>query len=849
MTYLAGMRPNTDTFSVLGAALADHYELVKEAGRGGMATVYLARDLKHDRDVAIKVLHQDLGASIGPDRFLREIKVAANLQHPNILPLFDSGQAAGLLYYVMPYVEGESLADRLESEGQLAVEFAVQVTREVAEALDHAHKHGIIHRDIKPDNVMLIGKHAIVADFGISRAVEAGQGESLTQTGMAVGTPLYMSPEQAAGAKIDGRADIYSLGCMLYELLSGEPPFTGKTASAIMARHAMEELPDIRIVRPTVPDELQDAIDQATAKTPADRFATAGEFAEALGEAQLIVSSERLTARRTAQRRAHSPRRVNRGSRRMLWGAAAVVAALAAWQLWPASPSSVAAMDVTGLDPTSVAVLYFEDLTTVGDYQFVADGLTEGLIEKLSQVRALDVVSRNGVAPYRGGAISRDSIARALGVGSLIVGSVERVGDRLSVSTRLLDGASGAEIGRGGFEIPGNDLVAVQDSLAQRVSLILRERLGEEVRLREQRAGSRNADAVSLLLLGERLRKDAEALIETDSVAEGFTMFDLADSALAVAESADPNWAAPIVLRSEIAYRKSRLAGDQREMFDWIDVGLGHANRALALDPNDPSAIETRGTLQYWGYLIDKEPDPAEAQKLLEAAQADLERAVELDPGRASAFATLSHLYYQTDDGTTSVVLAASRAYREDAYLTSAALILDRLFLGHYDLQEFSQAQRWCTVGAERFPDNFRFKKCRLWLMTTPAGQPDVDEAWRVWSELVPLVPQPDREYEERWTKMIVGGILARAGLPDSARSVLMAARPTPDFDPLRELAWLEAYIRVLLGDQDEAIELLKAFLVANPQDEPEADAKIYWWWRDLQDHPRFGQVRAALVA
>ena len=845
------MAQNTDTFSVLGAALADQYELIKEAGRGGMATVYQARDLKHDRDVAIKVLHRDLGASIGPDRFLREIKVAANLQHPNILPLFDSGQAAGLLYYVMPFVEGESLADRLESEGQLSVEFAVQVTREVAEALDHAHKHGIIHRDIKPDNVMLVGKHATVADFGISRAVEAGQGESLTQTGMAVGTPLYMSPEQAAGEKIDGRADIYSLGCMLYELLAGEPPFTGKTPSAIMARHAMEDLPDIRIVRPTVPDELQDAIDQATAKTPADRYATAGEFAESLGEAQLIVSSERLTARRTAQRRTHPPKRTKKAtSRGVLLGAAAVaVLAIAAWRLWPAPGSTVGAMEVTGLDPTGVAVLYFDDLSPGGDYQFVADGLTEGLIEKLSQVRALDVISRNGVAPYRGGEISRDSIARALSVGSLIVGSVERVGDRLSVTTRLLDGGSGAEIGRSGFEISGDDLVAVQDSVAQQVSLILRERLGEEVRLREQRAGSRNAEAVSLLLLGERLRKDAEALVEIDSVDAGFITFDRADSVLAVAELADPNWASPVALRSEIAYRRSRLADGQRDMFNWIDVGLGHANRALALDPNDPSALETRGTLQYWAYLIDKEPDPAESQKLLDAAQVDLERAVELDPGLASAFATLSHLYYQTDDGTTSVVLAASRAYQEDAYLTSAAVILNRLFLGHYDLQEFSQAQRWCTVAAERFPDDFRFKKCRLWLMTTPAGQPNVDEAWRTWSELVPLVPLPDREYEERWAKMIVGGILAQAGLPDSARSVLLAARPTPDFDPLRELAWLEAYIRVILGDNDEAIELLKAFLVANPQDEPEADARIYWWWRDLEDHPRFGQVRAALTA
>jgi len=844
------MTQTTDTFSVLGAALADRYELVKEAGRGGMATVYLARDLKHDRDVAIKVLHRDLGASIGPDRFLREIKVAANLQHPNILPLFDSGQAAGLLYYVMPYVEGESLADQLESEGQLSVEMAVQVTREVAEALDHAHKHGIIHRDIKPDNVMLVGKHAIVADFGISRAVEAGQAESLTQTGMAVGTPLYMSPEQAAGEKIDGRADIYSLGCMLYELLAGEPPFTGKTPSAIMARHAMEELPDIRIVRPTVPDELQDAIDQATAKTPADRFATAGEFAEALGEAQLIVSSERLTARRTAQRRTHVSKRSKGPSRRVLWGGAAATIAVAAagFMLWrgSGSPGPPAAAASAGFDPTSVAVLYYSDLTPDGSLAFLADGLTEELIDRLSQVRELDVISRNGVAPYRDGQIARDSIARVLTVGSLIAGEVEQTGDRIRVTTRLVDGNSGAEFERASFELPADQLLQVKDSVAQVVASLFRTRLGDEIRTRERRAGTSSVDAWSLVHQAERLRKNAERLLDADSTEQGFLLFDRADSLLAGAEAADPDWIAPMVLRAQIAYRRTRLSDNTVQLFRWVDVGTAHAERALALDPNYPEALEARGDFRYWEWLNDREPDPEKAEVLLLDAKADLEAAVDRDPTLASAYSMLSHLYYNTDDGLTSVILAARTAYQEDAYLEAADRVLWRLFTGHYDLEQFQQAQRWCSVGSERFPGSFRFAECQLLVMTTGIQTPDVDEAWRLQQQLTGLVPEPVRAFQSSRAQMWVGGILAKAGMADSARAVLLDARVGADVDPDYEMAWLEAYMRVLLGDYDEAIERLKLNLSANPEAGEVPTGEPYWWWRDLESHPEFDVVRAA---
>ena len=271
----------------LRSALGDRYILERQAGEGGMATVFLAKDIKHERSVAIKVLRPELSASLGGDRFLREIRVAATLQHPNILGLYDSGETEGLLYYVMPFVEGESLRHRLDREQQLPLHDALRITREAAEALQYAHEHNIIHRDIKPENILMLGGHALVADFGIARAVSEAGGEKLTQTGMAMGTPYYMSPEQALGSdRVDARSDVYSLGCVLYELLIGQPPFTGPNAMAIMARHSMEKVPSLQVVRSSVPDEVEDIVLHALEKTPADRFQTMQEFVEALNEAE-----------------------------------------------------------------------------------------------------------------------------------------------------------------------------------------------------------------------------------------------------------------------------------------------------------------------------------------------------------------------------------------------------------------------------------------------------------------------------------------------------------------------------------------------------------------------------------
>ncbi len=330
----------TDDLSRLGAAFADRYRLERELGQGGMATVFLAHDLRHDRDVAIKVLHRDLGAALGAERFLSEIRTTARLQHPHILPLLDSGEADGLLFYVMPLVTGETLRARLERERQLPVDDALQVAREVADALGYAHDAGVIHRDIKPENILLQGGHALVADFGIALAVQTAGGERMTQTGLSLGTPQYMSPEQAMGERtIDARSDLYALAAVTYEMLVGEPPFTGPSVQAIVARIMTEEPRAITPQRKAVPEAAEDAVLRGLEKLPADRFASAREFAAAL-------AGGGTGTRRTSATRHAMPA----GPARFAWPVAVVLAlALAAWAWLRPAPEPIVSRFIMAL--------------------------------------------------------------------------------------------------------------------------------------------------------------------------------------------------------------------------------------------------------------------------------------------------------------------------------------------------------------------------------------------------------------------------------------------------------------------------------------------------------------------
>src|SRR5512146_1275234 len=280
------------TTDALSAALADRYAIERLIGEGGMAKVYLARDLRHHRRVALKVLRPDLGAAVGIDRFQAEIQVTANLQHPNLLPLFDSGVAGELLFYVMPYVEGESLRARIDREKQLPVDEAIRIAAAIAGALDYAHRQGVVHRDLKPENILIQEGQPLVADFGIALALSKAGGARITQTGLSLGTPQYMSPEQATGDRqIDGRTDIYSLGALMYEMLTGEPPHVGSTSQAIIARVLTERPRSIRATRPSVPEHVEAAVSLALEKLPADRWGTARDFAEALTGARSVARS------------------------------------------------------------------------------------------------------------------------------------------------------------------------------------------------------------------------------------------------------------------------------------------------------------------------------------------------------------------------------------------------------------------------------------------------------------------------------------------------------------------------------------------------------------------------------
>jgi serine/threonine-protein kinase len=825
-----------------------------------MATVYLARDVRHDREVAIKVLDPDIAASIGGERFEREIRLAAKLQHPHILGLYDSGSADGLLFYVMPFVKGESLRDRLDREGQLPIEDALQIALEVADALGHAHTHNIVHRDIKPENILLSNGHALVADFGIAKAAAEGTAQKLTQTGMAVGTPVYMSPEQSSGDVVGPTADLYSLGCMLYEMLAGEPPFTAKSAMALMARHAMESVPSIRIVRQTVPEEVEDAIFAAMAKVPADRPQTAAQLSDMLGAGFGMGTT---TARRAAIR-ATATRRVPTGAnvqyqtqedvpwyrkRAVIAGTGVLVAALLGLGLWQFGPwkRGGEAAASGGLDRHSVAVLYFEDLSRDKSLGFLADGLTEALISSLGQVQGLSVISKGGVQTYRGTALPTDSVARVLRTGTVISGTIEPEGsDRLRVNVRLIDGNSGADFQRAALTEPAQDFLAVRDSLAQEVARLIRERLGEEIRLREQRANTRNVEAWALVQRAEQLRKSGDAAMGQNDTTAMNRDFGIADSLLATAEKADDKWPDPIVARALVSYRRSRFPGlDPLAAKQWITQGMAHAGRALAMDPDNPDALELRGNLQYWSWLLGLEPDNAKAKALLLSAKADLEKATEKNPAQAGAWASLSHLYYQTENNSlVDVNLAARNALNADAFLSNANVIINRLFLSSWDLGQFPDADRWCQELNRRFAASMDAVLCELFLQTTRARPtPDVARSWVLADSVTARAPESERPFRRMYSNMLTGWVLARAGLFDSSRAVIERSKGNAEIDPTRDLTLLGAYAYVQLGDKEQAVNMLKTYLSANERRRNTFAADPGWQLRSLTEDPGFKRL------
>ena len=568
----------SDVLEAVQTALAGRYRVDREVGQGGMAIVYLAQDLSIDRQVAVKVLRPELASIVGPQRFAREVRITAHLQHPNILQVIEAGDAAGIPYYITPFVEGDSLADLLARETMLPVEEAVRIACEVADALALAHSHGIVHRDIKPANILLAGGHALVADFGIARALDEAGGERLTLSGMAIGTPCYMSPEQASGrTSIDPRSDIYSLGCVLYEMLGGEPPFTGPSAQAVMARQSLEPVRHLRVIRSTITPALEAVVERALAKVPADRFATVAEFKQALSQPELLPSG--------------SPRPTRR---RLAWLGLSAVTAVAA---------IVAALVVAGvrgsLDPHRVVVFPLVASGSVGEGRVGEDLATiighalDG-VEPLRWIDGWSLLDEEQRGDARMLALgSARSIARRQGAGFFVMGRVVARSESVGVYLELHDV-------KGDTAASGSSAVATTGE-AWRASLrAVNGLLPSLIPSGSPSVGAhwddRSPVAVASFLLGEgrfRRAQFAAALVHYNAAVAADSLFVLA--AIRGAEAA--NWrhddhAARSLTALALAHQadlEPRLAAFIRGYAAYLDGRADEAiaalGRAIALDP------------------------------------------------------------------------------------------------------------------------------------------------------------------------------------------------------------------------------------------------------------------------
>ena len=538
---------------LLRQALAEKYAIDREIGSGAMSRVYLARDLRHNRAVALKTLRPELSAVLGAERFLREISIAAKLHHPHILPLYDSGDAQGLLYFVMPYVEGETLRGRLTREGTLPLDVALQILREVADALTYAHGQGIVHRDVKPENVLFETGHAVVSDFGIARAVSVSEQEALTGAGLILGTPAYMSPEQADGkAEVDARSDVYALGCVFYEMLAGRPPFTG-SFERILYQHLSETPAPLSRERPTLPGRLDAVVAAALAKQPAERFATAASFAAAAAEAAATPS--------------HAP----------------------------------------ASSEKSIAVLPFTNMSADPENEYFSDGMTEEIISTLAQLSDLHVASRTSSFAFKSQALDIAEVGRKLNVGTVLEGSVRRAGSRIRVTAQLVKVSDGYHLWSERYDRELHDVFAIQEEIAQAIASKLRAELLDGAGRPLVRKTTQNVEAYTLYLQGRfywnrrnegALERGVECFEQALAIDPHFTLASvgLADShnifgfySLRAPEDAFPKARAAasraVELEPDLAEAHAAL-GYARLYYDWDwDAAEAAFRRAIACDP------------------------------------------------------------------------------------------------------------------------------------------------------------------------------------------------------------------------------------------------------------------------
>ena len=583
-------------------SLSDRYDIQRVLGRGGMAVVHLAEERKHQRKVAIKVLREDVGVSVGAERFLREIGIAARLSHPHIVPLIDSGQAEGQLYYVSPFVPGGSLRDRLEKEKKLPVDEAVRIAVEVGAGLDYAHRNGFVHRDVKPENILFADGHALLADFGIAHACGGPNTEPLTKGGIALGTPEYMSPEQASGADDVGTStDIYALGCVVYEMLAGHPPFKGKSSLAVMARHVTEKPKPLRALRPEIPPHVEYAVAKALAKLPEQRFATVSEFTAALQQPQSAAARRGVTATR------------------------------------------------------SVAVLPFVNASPDPDNEYLSDGITDELIDALAKVEGLRVASRTSVFALKGKPLDVRAIGALLDVSEVLEGTVRRSGQDLRITVQLTSTANGALIWSQRYDRRLDDVFAIQDEIARTIVNTLRATSFSDLVEVSADRGTDSVQAYGLYLRG----RYAWNKRSQEGVAEGIRFFEQAIEAdpgyaLAYTGLAD-SYALALDYRSVPVHEGFERAKFYARKALELDEGLAEAHASLAWslfiydwDWNGAAAEFRRSVeldpryataRQWYAFLL-------ASQGRFEEALIEGHSAQEADPASVSVRRSLGYVYF-----------------------------------------------------------------------------------------------------------------------------------------------------------------------------------------------------------
>ncbi len=725
-----------DLLDQIRTGLADRYAVDQEIGHGGTATVFLALDLKHNRKVAIKVLSPELTKSVTAERFLREIEMAAGLAHPNIVPVYDSGVAEGedgLLFYVMPFIDGETLRHRLFQDKRLAVEEAVRITIDVAGALSYAHKQNIIHRDIKPGNILFLDGHAVVTDFGIGKALcESCDDDDITLIGGIVGTPHYMSPEQAAGEPVDQRTDIYSLGCVLFEMLSGELPYPADNAQAAMARHAIDPIPSIRAVRADVPGPMDAALRKAMEKRATDRYGSAAEFVAALDRGGKLQDTGMWQTSPTLA--APPPRRKLKSKAAVI---AAVVGVVGVW--W------VLSMANRGAPIDSVAVLPFANLSGDAEQEYFVDGMHDLLISELARIGALTVISRTSVMQYRNPDRSVPEIARELNVDAIVEGSVFRAGDSVRINAQLIAARPERHLWAGTYAGAVEDMFALQAEVARAVAAEIEAELTpqEEARLADIAPVDHDVHDAYLQARFHHAKGTVEGFREAihyyEQAIDGSPSFAPAHAGLALSlhllgvygglppQESEPqakmHAETALDLDDALGEAHAVLAGI-RSMFEWDWEAADRAyQRAIEVDRNSASAR------QWYAYHLSSlgrhdaaiaqarrglELDPLNpmgrvvlADQLINArryddATAGLTRALEMEPGLDRASELLEWIYTQTDRDEDAVRLRRERLFQSGAGGAVAAGLLAQM----YASDGADGYWRWRLLNIQRVAEN-----------------------------------------------------------------------------------------------------------------------------------------------